>query len=159
MLRFVSLQLMLLCREKNLEVSKKEAKAKEKKNEEKQAASKDDVDIDHEERLQEVRWIEPVRHRLNLNLNSQCSCLMCIRSRRISTPPSKLPNNEFFQTFICESKTHHPIGSLVSRRRCDLGHLRASRAHKNRTKHLQHQLTSSHKQLMSWCGSSYVTIL
>ena len=50
---------MFLCREKNLEVSKKEAKAKEKKNEEKQAASKDDVDIDHEERLQEVRSIEP----------------------------------------------------------------------------------------------------
>ena len=49
---------MFLCREKNLEVSKKEAKAKEKKNEEKQAASKDDVDIDHEERLQEVRSIE-----------------------------------------------------------------------------------------------------
>ncbi len=45
---------MFLSREKNLEVSKKEAKAKEKKNEEKQAASKDDVDIDHEERLQEV---------------------------------------------------------------------------------------------------------
>ena len=50
---------MFLCREKNLEVSKKEAKAKEKKNEEKQAASKDDVDIEHEERLQEVRSIEP----------------------------------------------------------------------------------------------------
>ena len=35
----------------------KEAKAKEKKNEEKQAATKDDVDIDHEERLQEVSEI------------------------------------------------------------------------------------------------------
>ena len=45
---------MLIYREKNLEVAKKEAKAKEKKNEEKQAASKDDVEIDHEERMQEV---------------------------------------------------------------------------------------------------------
>ena len=49
---------MFHCREKNLEVSKKEAKAKEKKNEEKQAHSKDDADIDHEERLQEVRSCE-----------------------------------------------------------------------------------------------------
>ncbi len=48
------LHLMFHYREKNLEVSKKEAKAKEKKNEEKQAQSKDDADIDHEERLQEV---------------------------------------------------------------------------------------------------------
>jgi hypothetical protein len=55
---------MFLCREKNLEVSKKEAKAKEKKNEEKQAASKDDVDIDHEERLQEVRSIERDRDQI-----------------------------------------------------------------------------------------------
>ncbi len=48
---------MFPSREKNLEVSKKEAKAKEKKNEEKQALSKEDADIDHEERLQEVRAI------------------------------------------------------------------------------------------------------
>ena len=46
--------LILICREKNLEVAKKEAKAKEKKNEEKQAASKDDIELDQEERMQEV---------------------------------------------------------------------------------------------------------
>ncbi len=79
-------------REKNLEVSKKEAKAKEKKNEEKQAASKDDVDIDHEERLQEV-------------FEFFCEALCAtpshvIRSKKISMPPLRLPNNEPFKNSL-----------------------------------------------------------
>ena len=102
---------MFHCREKNLEVSKKEAKAKEKKNEEKQAASKDDVDIDHEERLQEVRSIEPDTDQIIYIFMPHA----CIRSKRISTLLSKLPNNEYFQTFIVEcTTTHRPVALSLS---------------------------------------------
>jgi hypothetical protein len=77
----------LFFREKNLEVSKKEAKAKEKKNEEKQAASKDDVDIDHEERLQEV---------CDVSFWLCAATSHAVRSKKISMRPLRLPNNELF---------------------------------------------------------------
>ena len=86
---------MLIYREKNLEVAKKEAKAKEKKNEEKQAASKDDVEIDHEERMQEVCF--------NVVDLSFCDVLSLeFRSKKTSMLPSRLPNNEIYEIFAAE---------------------------------------------------------